>query len=122
MRNWNLAAALLLAAASPAAAMDVGTFLAKAEAAQKKGILAVFSSDARLLMSEIKNATQALKAERLAAAASGAQRSYCPRGKASLSQEELLAAMRSVPMSRRSQVSVKDALRSAFSRKFPCPK
>ena len=47
-------AMMLFAVAAPAAAMPVSTFLAKAEALKKKGPLAIFSNDVKVLMNQMK--------------------------------------------------------------------
>lgn len=113
-------AALVALLPVAAQAMDVATFLTRAEAAQRKGPAAIFSGEARSLMGEVQAAGKALKAERLADEAAGRRPAYCPTGKGGLSQSELLAALRAVPPERRAQTEVKDALRAAYARKHPC--
>jgi hypothetical protein len=116
-----LAALLATIPAAPAAAMDVATFLAKAEALQRQGMLAALSSDAPLVQAEITGSIHALRTERLAAQAAGRRGAYCPNGKAGLDAEEIGAAMRAVPADRRPRTQVRDALRAALARKYPCP-
>ena len=54
MKKKLAAAAILLALPlGAAAAMDVATFIAKAGALEKKGVMAVFSGDYKVLKSEI---------------------------------------------------------------------
>ena len=68
MKKKLLAAVLLAVVPLGAAqAMDVATFLAKADALQKKGMMALMSSDYKLLKNEIVAHSQTLRAERLAA-------------------------------------------------------
>ena len=118
----KMIAALLLAAlpVTSAQAMDVATFLAKADAVEKKGMMALFSSDYKILKAEVEGASQALRAERLAAQKAGRKPAYCPTGKSSFAVKDILAAMRAVPASQRSRTQVKDALRADFSRRWPC--
>lgn len=78
----SAAALLFLLPITAAQAMDVATFLTKAEALQRKGPIAMAGAEARSLMSEVQTATRALKAERLAAEAAGRRPAYCPVGKA----------------------------------------
>lgn len=120
MKKTLIAAALLALPLSGVKAMDVATFLARSEVAQRKGMAAMFSSEARSLFAEVRTAFKALKAERLAAEGAGRRPAYCPKGKAELSQKELLAGLRAVPPAERSRVEVKDALRNALARKYPC--
>jgi len=123
MKMKLLAAGLLAAAAAAAAnAMDVATYLAKADALRQRGMTAMFSSEARELQAEIRSSGAALKQERLAAQRSGRRPFYCPPGPASLSVEEIFAAMNAVPPARRARTPVRDALRAAFVRKYPCPR
>jgi hypothetical protein len=114
-------AAFILAAPSVASAMDVATWLAKADALQAKGAGALLSKDYRLLQSEIKSNAAALKAEREAAKAAGRRPAYCPPGKVSLNSDEVIAMMRAVPAAQRPAMQVKDALRAGLARKHPCP-
>jgi len=59
---------LLVSVPSPLHAMPLSEFLPKAEALQRKGAMALFSSDMGLLKTELKSAGAQLRAERLAAA------------------------------------------------------
>ena len=123
MRMKLLAAALLVAGATAAAnAMDVATYLAKADALRQRGMTAMFSSEARELQQEIRSGGAALKQERLAAQHAGRRPAHRPPGPASLSMEEIFAAMNAVPPARRARTPVRDALRAAFARKYPCPR
>ncbi|HEX8225810.1 MAG TPA: hypothetical protein VF605_18540 [Allosphingosinicella sp.] len=118
----KLLAALLLASVpiSAAQAMDVATFLAKADALKKKGMMALMSSDYKLLKKEIETHSATLRAERLAAERAGRKPAYCPPAKSGLNSEELLAAFRSIPAAQRPRTDVKDALRALLARKYPC--
>jgi hypothetical protein len=118
-----LAAGLLaIGAASAVNAMDVATYLAKVGALRQRGVTAMFSSEASEVQAEIRTSGAALKQERLAAQRAGRRPAYCPPGPASLSMEEIFAAMNAVPPARRARTPVRDALRAAFARKYPCPR
>jgi hypothetical protein len=114
------AAALAILPLGAAQAMDVATFLAKADALEKKGMLALMSSDYKLLKGEVQAQAEALHAERTAAAKAGRKPAYCPPARQSLNAKELLTAFRSIPVQQRPRVQVKDALRSLMTRKYPC--
>lgn len=113
----------LLIALSPGAvqAMDVGTFIAKADGLQKKGMLALFSSDYRLLKGEIEGDMRQIAADARAAKAAGRPKAVCPPGgRATLDSDEILASFRTVPPAQRQRTDVKDALRTYLSHKYPC--
>ena len=120
--KMKLLAALSLAIVplGAAQAMDVATFLAKADALQKKGMLALMSSDYKLLKKEIVTQSQTLRAERLAAERARRKPAYCPPAKSGLNSGEILAAFRSIPAAQRPRTDVKDALRALLARKYPC--
>lgn len=118
----KLLAAILLATVplGAAQAMDVATFLAKADALQKKGMLALMASDYKLLKGEIETQAAALRAERLAAERARRKAAYCPPARQSLTSSEILAAFRTIPAPQRPRIQVKDALRALMARKYPC--
>lgn len=117
----TLGVLLALAPLTSAAAMPVSTFLTKADAVQKKGALAIFSSDLKLLLNQIKQDSAALRAENVAANAAGRTKLYCtPPGGVRLSNKDIIVAMREVPAPRRATTKTKDALRAYFARRFPC--
>jgi hypothetical protein len=121
LKKKLLAAALLaLAPLSAAGAMDVATFLTKADALQKKGMMALMSSDYELLKRQIQVDSRALYGERMAAVQAKRRPAYCPPGKQWVSPDELLAAFRTIPAVQRPRVQVKDALRAHLARKYPC--
>lgn len=123
MRATSIGAALALAlgAAGAAEAMPLPLFLAKAEALQKKGMMAMFSSDLGLLKKEVIGATEALRRERLAAKAAGRPQAYCPTQEGGkMSSDELLAGLRQIPPAQRARMDVKDGMRAFFARKYPC--
>jgi hypothetical protein len=118
--KFVLAAILVAAPVSGLQAMNVALFLQKADALEKKGMRAMFSSDYRLLKNEVTASFTALRAERLAAERAGRRGAYCPPKKVAISTRELLAGLRAIPAAQRSQVEVKDGLRTFLARKFPC--
>ena len=122
MKIGILVGAMLVLAPVAAAAMPVSTFLAKADKLQKKGPLAMFSGDLKLLMGQIKTDAAQLRAENKAAEAAGKPKAYCTApGGVKLSNRDILSAMNAVPPAQRARTSTKDALRAYFARRFPCP-
>jgi hypothetical protein len=116
-----MAAAVLAGWGAVAQAMPLPVFLQKAEALQRKGPLALFSSDLSLLKNEVRAATEALRAERLAAKRAGKPQAYCPTQEGgSMNSDELLAALRRIPPAQRAHMDVKEGVRDMLARKFPC--
>lgn len=111
---------LAISFSSAADAMDVATYLAKTESLRSKGVGAMFSSELKELQSEVRASAAALKQERLATLQRGRTPAYCPAGKVSLAPEEIFAAARAVPAHRRAITPLRDAIRSALARKYPC--
>ena len=122
MKSRILFGALLAAAPLAAAgAMPVSTFLEKATALQKKGPLALFSGDVKLLMNQVKADAGQLRAERVAAEAAKRPAAFCPpAGGVKLSDKEVMQAMQAVPAAQRPRTSTKDALRVHMAARYPC--
>lgn len=122
MKKKLVALAVLASLAAPAAAasMSVATFVAKADSLKKKGPLALLSGDLKLLMNQVKADSADLRSENEALAAAGKPKAYCTPEKFGMGEGEIVAAMRAVPVQRRSSTSTKAALRDYLARRFPC--
>lgn len=123
MRKLLIAA---LAAAVPltpllAQSMSVTEFLAKADALEKKGAMALFSGDVGKLKAEVVNSAKQLRAEQDAARAARRTPTTCipEQGKAKISSTELLAHFRSIPPAQRN-MTVKTAFAGLMRKKYPC--
>ncbi len=105
----------------PAAAfaMDADTFYRKASALQRQGPQAVLSQDLQPIMSEIKLAGQAVKAENDKAKAAG-KPLYCVPKTAKMTAEEGLKALGTIPSARRKQLTVRQAWRETLIKRYPC--
>jgi hypothetical protein len=115
--------AALIMSAAPAAAqsMPLPTFLAKADGLKRKGALALFSGDLKVLKKEMQGSAQQLRAERLAAAKDGKKPAYCPPEKAGgLDSNEVLSHFHSIPAAQRARMTTKDGFRSLMAKKYPC--
>lgn len=119
MRKMILAL-LLIAAPASAGAMTISQFLAKADALQKKGALALFSSDLGRLKSEVTSSSKELRAEHVAARKAGRRPPACLPEKASVNSKELMDFFRALPPAQRN-ASVKSGLAALMARKYPCP-
>jgi endonuclease/exonuclease/phosphatase (EEP) superfamily protein YafD len=112
-----------LLAASPLAslsAMPVSAFIEKADRLQKKGPLALFSGDLKLLTKQVKADFASLRSERLATKAAGKATAWCPPEKVAMTDKDVMAAMRAVPPSARTQTDTRGALRAMLVRRYPC--
>lgn len=114
------AAVCALAVAAPALAMPVGEFLPRAERLKARGPAAVFSSDLKPIMAEMKRVTQAYRADIQRAKATGQPSRSCPpAGKMKLDPDDFLGALRSIPASQRS-IDMSEAFHRYMAAKFPC--
>ena len=113
--------ALAIAPLAAAGAMPVSTFLEKAEALQRKGPMAMFSKDLKLLTAQVKSDAAALRAQNKAAEAAGRRKAYCaPPNGVKLTNRDILAAMNAVPPAQRAGTDTRVALRAYFAARFPC--
>ena len=120
VKHCVLALALVVLPATGAAAMSVSAFLAKADALKKKGPLALFSGDIKLLMNQVKADSAELRAENKALETAGKRKHYCPPAKFAMDEDQIMLAMRQVPAAHRAHTSTKDALRTYLARQHPC--
>lgn len=111
---------LAVSFSTTASAMDVATYLAKAESLRSKGMAAMFSSDFKALQAEVRASAATLKKERLAAIEKKQTPAYCSAGKISLAPEEIFAAAQAVPVRIRAVTPLTDPVRAALARKYPC--
>ena len=121
----KLAFVLLLALAPVSAAnaqnMPLNQFLAKATALEKKGPLALMSSDLGRLKKEMQTAGKALAVERRAAIKAGQKPAFCPPEKqAGFSPGEILGHFRALPAAQRARMTTKDGFRSLLAKRYPC--
>ncbi len=115
------AAGLALVVPVASNAMTVTEFLGKADTLQKRGMMAMFSSDVGLLKSEVITAGKALRAEQNAANAARRPAATCMPSPAPMNSDELIAYFRKIAPQRGS-ASVKDGLAAFMNSKHPCPK
>ena len=119
MKRFLLAAALVVLPVTALQAMTVAAFLEKADSLERRGMAAMFSSDARLLKAELKNSAAILKAERDARRARGQAPAYCPPDRIPIKSSALLAHLRSIPAAQRPRMEFRDALRLMLARRYP---
>lgn len=123
MKRVAPALCLALLAASPALAaagdMSVATFLAKADALKAKGLMALFSSDMKVLQQEGQAAGMAYKAQLDAERAQG-RPSSCPPKDVKISSDQVLNHLRTYPAAQRPAVTMRAAIGDMFKRTWPC--
>ena len=101
--------------------MPVSTFLTKAESLKKKGPLALFSGDLKLLTNQVKSDARQLREERLAAKAAGRPTAFCPPDAGvKLTDKDILVAMQAVPPADRARTDTRAALKAYLARRHPC--
>ena len=124
MHKLGLALFLIAApaAAAEAQSMPVSTFLAKADALKKKGPLALFSGDIKVLKAQVQNSAQAYAVDVRAARKAGKLTHSCPPAgtQLSMNSDELLGYFKSIPPAQRN-MSVKTAFYNMMAKRFPCP-
>jgi hypothetical protein len=103
------------------AAMPLPVFLSRADALQKKGMLALLSGDMKALKDEVQASLGAVRAERLAAKAAGKPQAFCPPVEGGrLTIDELLGGLRQIPAAERARIDVREGLKRVLVRKYPC--
>lgn len=121
MRIVHLAIAATVISAAPLAAnttaMSLATFLSKAEKLEKKGPLALFSGDLKILKREVNGAADSYKAQIKAAKRTAHS---CPPKGGSMDSDELLAHFRSYPAVARAKTTVKVGFFDLMKKKYPC--
>ena len=121
MTKWKYSAAFaMLIASSAAMAMDAQSFLTRAQALHKKGAMAMFSSDLKPLMNEMKAAGTAVKAENDAATKRGAPIYCAPAKRKGMSPEEVIGEFARIPEAERKTMSVREAWKTILIGKYPC--
>ena len=117
-----IAAALVATPIAPASAQDVAHFLVRVDRLLARGPFALLSRDFYRLKREIEADGEALKREFAVAKARGDKTDFCPpaTGKPRVSKNEYLAALRAVPVAKRTTTDTKDVLRGLLERKYPC--
>jgi hypothetical protein len=108
--------ALLLA--SSAQAMSVEQFLASA-ARIPRNLTALLHPDTRRLVGEVRTAFKTIRTEQEAALAAGRASTTCIPERVTVSSEDVLARLNSLPPSRRA-ISVTEALREWMVERYPC--
>lgn len=115
-----LVLAATLATSAAAQSMNADTFYTRGRALEKKGIMALMSSDFGTLRTEMQSAVKAVDARERAARAGGAAPTYCRTGKAKLSAQEVLNEMGRIPAAQRRAMTTTDAWHAIVKRRFPC--
>jgi hypothetical protein len=123
MKKIMIAAILAAMPVGPlfAQSMNLSQFLDRATKLEKKGAMAIFSSDMTKLKNETNGSFKVLRAERMAAEAAGKKPAYCPPPEnGSLGVAEILGHFRSIPEAQRARMTTKQGFQSLLARKFPC--
>mgnify|MGYP003297438424 CR=1 FL=1 len=124
MRFAAVASLLLLAVpvAASAQSMNAETFYQKAMGLKKKGPMALFSGDLRILMREGQGAGKATGLARKAALKAGTKPRYCPpeevRG---MDRSEYMERLARISPAERRRIDITEATTRIMAGKYPCP-
>ena len=122
MKIMLLASVLVVAPQSAfAQSMNAEQFYERATALQKKGVMALFSSDVKLLTNEGKAAGEAARRQRLAAVAAGHKPRYCPPADVhGMDSNEYLKRLSAIPAGERARIDLREATNRILAAKYPC--
>ena len=113
---------LALPAAVSAQAMNAEVFHKRAVALQKKGPMALFSDDLKVVMNEGKAAGGKARESRLAALKAGQKPRYCPpQGAKNVGSDEYMKGLSAIPAAERARIDMTEATTRILARRFPCP-
>jgi hypothetical protein len=113
---------LAVAGAASAQSMNAETFYQKGVGLKKKGPLALFSGDLRILMREGQGAGKASALGRKAALKAGARPRYCPPAEVNgMGQSEYFERLARLPQSERRRIDITEATNRILAGKYPCP-
>lgn len=115
------AVAALVPAMASAQSMTAETFFQKAQALQRKGMMAMFSKDVKTLMKEAKAAGETARAQRLATLKAGKTPRYCPpMGAQRMGSDEFMQRLGAMPRIERLRIDMTEAMIRIMVAKFPC--
>lgn len=101
--------------------MNAETFFQKAAALQRKGMMAMFSSDVKLLMKVAKSSGESARAQRLATQKAGRTPRYCPpAGSQRLTSDDFMQRLGAIPRAERQRIDMTEAMIRVLAVKFPC--
>jgi hypothetical protein len=124
VRRHLLVVTLLIAGlAAPAWAaprMNAAVFLAKADSLRRRGPLALFSSDLKILQAQAETAGDELKAEHDAAKRDGRALAYCTPNRKVLGAQELLDGLHRIPAAELRRMDIKQAMHTVLVHNYPC--
>lgn len=113
--------ALVLAEAASAQSMNAQVFYERATALQKKGMMALFSGDIKVLMNEGKAAGGRAREQRLAAIAAGRKPRYCPPADVQgMDSNEYVKRLGAIPAQDRAHIDMTEATNRILAAKYPC--
>ncbi len=125
MKQLTLPALALLAIPSAVSAargdMNLAVFVAKADALQSQGPMALFSPELEVLKAEGKAAGESYR-ERLTSERAAGRPSSCPPENAQIVPEELLFFLKKYPAKVRPRVTIRQGVAEYFIKKYPCAK
>lgn len=123
MKRMIIPALALLAVPGTALAargdMNLAVFIAKADALQAQGPMALFSPELDVLKAEGKAAGESYRTRLLQERAVG-RPSSCPPENAQIVPEELVSFLKRYPANVRPRVTIRQGVADYFIKKYPC--
>ena len=112
---------LFVPAAASAQSMNAELFHKKAAALMKKGPMAIFSGDLKVVMNEGKASAGKAREQRLAAIKANQKPRYCPPAEAKgMNSDEYMKGLSAIPAAERAKIDMTEATTRILARKFPC--
>lgn len=100
--------------------MSVATFLAKAEKLQAKGMMALMSSDIRVLKAEADAAGTKYRSMIKSDAANKRLPHSCPPAKATFNSNDLMKHLKGYSVEERQKTSITTATADLMKKRYPC--
>lgn len=100
--------------------MSVATFLAKAEKLQAKGMMALMSSDIRVLKAEADAAGTKYRSMIKTDAANNRPPHSCPPAKATFNSDDLMKHLKGYTITERQKTNITTATADLMKKRYPC--
>jgi len=101
--------------------MLLSIFIPKAEALNKRGMMAMFSSDLKPLMNET-NAGFATYRKQLEAERAAHHPSSCPPHPLKVTSDEFMKSLETIPVADRPNMTTTQGVQRFMAQRYPCPK
>ena len=119
--KYLVAAAVLLPTMASAQSMNAEVFYQKAAGLERKGMMAIFSKDVKVMLNVGKAAGETARSQRLAALQAKLKPRYCPPpGSQRIGSDEFMQRLAALPRAERLRIDMTEAMIRIMVAKFPC--